>query len=213
MKLCVIGLGRFGYSLAVYLAEQGNEVLAVDKNESIIEAIRDHVTQAICADIKDEETLLAVGVEDIDTVIIGIGEDFSQSTLITALLKKKLQVPNVIARAMNDIHETVLKLVGANKVISLERNMALKLAHKLSMPIGELVHITDDFVTTQIKISKSSVGKKIKNLVDVNTQQVACIAVKKGGKFVLTTPEYVVLKDDVLVFAGSRKALDNLIDI
>lgn len=87
MKFCVIGLGRFGYQLAKSLAEQGAEVLAIDSSESIVEAIRDRVTQAICTRIVDEDSLLEIGVGEMDTVIVATGEDFAQSVLITALLK------------------------------------------------------------------------------------------------------------------------------
>ncbi len=211
MKFCVIGLGRFGYQLATSLSDQGNEVLAVDKNESIIDSISNHVTQAICTTITDEESLTSIGVEDIDTAIVAIGEDFAQSILITALLKRGLKVHTVIARAMNKIHENILTLVGADKVISLEREMAQKLAEKLSMPLGELVHITDDFATTQIKAPASLVGKSIKDLYQKNKFQVACIAVKKGNQMVLINNEYIIMDNDILLFAGNRKALNSLI--
>jgi trk system potassium uptake protein TrkA len=213
MKFCVIGLGRFGYHLIVSLSDQGNEVLAIDKNETIIESLRDYVTQAICAEIRDEDTLLAVGIEAIDTVIVAIGDDFAQATLITALLKKKIKVPKGIARAVNEIHETILRLVGADKVLSLEKDMAIKTAHKLSMPVGELVHITDDFATNQIRISNKHVGKTVNEIVNPKSHRVTCIAVKKGENLILISPEYIVLENDVLVFAGSRKALSALIHL
>ena len=150
MKLCVIGLGRFGYELAVSLAGLGHEVLAIDKNEDLVESIKDDITQAISLNVEDEDSLHEIGIDEVDTAIVAVGEDFAQSVLITALLKK-LNVPNVIARATNQMHESILKLVGASKVLVLEREMAIKLAHKLSMPLGELINITADFATTQIK--------------------------------------------------------------
>lgn len=213
MKFCVIGLGRFGYQLAVTLAQEGSEVLAIDKNDSLVESIRDEVTQAICADIKTEETLLAIGIEDIQTVIITIGDDFSQSTLITALLKKCLKVPCVIARAVNEIHETILKLVGADEVISLEKNTAIKLAHKLSSRVGDFVQITDDFATTQIHAPLSFIGKTIRDVINLKIHKVMCVAVRKSGKTMLVTPDYIIMEKDVLLFAGNIKALSCLIHL
>ena len=212
MKLCVIGLGKFGYELAHSLAEQGNEVIAIDKNEELVEDIKDNVTQAICSQIDDEESLHNVGIEEMDTVIVAVGDDFAQSVLITALLKKNFNIPHIIARATNRMHENILKLVGASRVLVLEREMAIKLAHKLSMPIGELVHITQNFATTQLKAPTQFVGKTVKEISN-SSKRIACIAVKKGSEIVLVGPDYIILENDILLFAGSRKALATLMHI
>ena len=90
MKFCVIGLGRLGYQVAVTLAENGMEVMAVDSNEGIVASIRDKVTQAICMRVTDEASMRSIGVDEMDTVIVAMGENFAQSILITALIKKKL---------------------------------------------------------------------------------------------------------------------------
>jgi trk system potassium uptake protein TrkA len=211
MKFCVIGLGRFGYQLAMSLSEHGNEVLAVDKSEATVDDISDHVTQAVCTKIIDEESLTSIGVENIDTAIVCVGEDFAQSTLITALLKRGLKVQTVIARAMNKIHENILTLVGADKVISLEREMAIRLAEKLSMPLGDLVHITNDFATAQIQAPAGLIGKSLKEVCAVKKLAVACIAVKKGNEMLLVSPEYIIMDEDILLFAGNRKALNALV--
>ena len=117
MKCAIIGLGRFGYQIATSLSDLGMEVLAIDSNESIIASIRDKVTQAICLRVTDEESLQTIGIEDMDTVVVAMGEDFAQSILITALLKKQLNIKNVVARAINKLHETILLLVGADRIV------------------------------------------------------------------------------------------------
>src|SRR5256885_2026701 len=103
MKFCVIGLGRFGYQVATGLAEHGMEVMAVDSNEAIVASIRDQVTHAVCMLVVDEVSLRSIGIDEMDTVIVATGENFAQAILITALLKKRLHVPHVIARAINEI--------------------------------------------------------------------------------------------------------------
>lgn len=90
MKFCVIGLGRLGYQVAVRLAENGMEVMAIDKDESIIASIRDQVTHAICLQVTDEASLSNVGVDEMDTVIVAMGENYAESILTTALLKNDL---------------------------------------------------------------------------------------------------------------------------
>src|SRR5436190_20224746 len=108
MKFCVIGLGRFGYQVATVLSENGMEVLAIDSNESIVASIRDSVAHAIVMKVTDEASLRSIGVDEIDTVIVAMGEDTSESILLTALLKKHLKTPYVISRAIDDINKEIL---------------------------------------------------------------------------------------------------------
>lgn len=210
MKFCVIGLGRYGFHVAVRLAEQGMEVLAIDSDEAIVTAIRDFVTHAICMQVSDEESLRAVGIEDVDTVLVSMGENFAQSILVTALLKKQLNIPNVIARATSQIHETILKLVGADKVIAPEREHAIRLANTLSLPFIDLVNVTDNFAITQLRAPEYFVGKTIGELQLRKNRKVSCIGVKKGNDIVLIDQNYVVLENDSLVFAGDQEDLEAL---
>lgn len=213
MKFCIIGLGRFGYNLAIFLSEHGHEVLAVDKNDSAVSAIKDYVTQAVCANVTDAETLLQIGIEDIQTVIVAIGEDFAQSTLITALLKKEIQTPVVIARAMNQIHETVLKLVGADQVLLLEKEIAFKLAEKLNMPIGDMIQVSDNFATLKLQMNKRFVGKTIKQIIHTKNNKITALAVQKGDEMILITSDYIVMENDVILFAGNKRSLSLLIEL
>lgn len=132
MKFCVIGLGRLGYQVAIGLAEKGLEVIAIDKDEAIIATIADHVTHAICMHVADEHALRSVGIDEVDTVIVTMGENLAESILVTALLKKRLNIPTVIARASNEIHRDILKLVGADEVVLPEREVGIRLADSLS---------------------------------------------------------------------------------
>src|ERR1700752_1933697 len=115
MKFCVIGVGRLGYHVAVTLADNGMEVLAVDSNEIIIDSIRDKVSQAICLRITDEDDLRNIGVADFDVVIVAMGENFAESILVTALLKQNLKIGRVITRSINKIHKNILQLIGADQ--------------------------------------------------------------------------------------------------
>lgn len=210
MKFCVIGLGRFGNQLARTLSEQGMEVLAIDREESLIAAIRDKVTQAICMNVDSEESLRAVGIEDMDTVIVAMGEDFAQSILITALLKKHLHIPQVISRAVNKVHENILKLVGADRVVFPERDLGIRLAHNLSFSMAEFVQVSDKFAISEIKAPESFVGKTIEELKLRKSRHVMCIAVKKDGEITLISPDYVVTAEDNLILAGKNV---NLADV
>lgn len=213
MKFCVIGLGRFGYQLAVSLAKQGMEVMAIDRDEAIVSSIKDKVTQAVCLNIRDEESLQSVGAEEMDTVIVAMGESFEQSILITALLKKRLNIPYVIARSTYEIHDDILRLVGADKVVLPERYVGKRLAINLSLPFVELIHITDTFSITQMRAPKDFIGKTIADLNLKKTKHVSCIAIKKGKDIVLVDPDYVIMENDVLLLTGENKNLAAMVHV
>jgi len=213
MKFCIIGLGRFGYQLAISLAKQGMEVLAIEKDETIVSSIKDKVTQAICMKVTDEEALLSVGVDEVDTVIVAMGENFEQSILITAILKKRMNIPYVIARSTNAIHDEILKLVGADKVVLPERYVGKRLAINLSLPFMELIHITDRFSITQIKAPKDFIGKTIAELDLRKTRHVSCIAIKKGTEIIMVEHDYVVMENDILLLAGENKYLAAMVHV
>lgn len=134
MKVCVIGLGRFGYEVATGLSENGVEVMAIDSNETIVSSIKDNVTQAICMNVTDEAVMRNVGIDEMETVVVAMAENFAQSILITSLVKKRLGVKTVIARAINDIHAEILVLVGADRTILPEKEIGRRLADSLSSP-------------------------------------------------------------------------------
>lgn len=132
MKICVIGLGNFGYSLATTLADTGQEVLAIDNNMQIVSSIKDKVTHALCMHVSNQDGLIAAGLPDVDTAIVAIGQDFAHAVLITALLKKKIGIKQVIARATTDLQKEILELVGADLVIMPEQETAQRVASELS---------------------------------------------------------------------------------
>jgi trk system potassium uptake protein TrkA len=210
MKFCIIGLGRFGYHVATGLAENGMEVLAIDSNESIIASIRDQVTQAICMRVTDEASLRSVGVDDMDTVVVAMGENFAQSILVTALLKKRMGIKKVIARAINDIHKEILHLTGADQVILPEREIGMRLADNLSTPFTELFRMSKDFSISLIKAPASFIGQSVKKLNLYKNYHVYCIGVKKNEEISCMAPDYVIQEHDKLVFSGTNKDLEKI---
>lgn len=213
MKFCVIGLGRFGHQVATTLAENGMEVLAVDSNEAIVASIRDHVTHAICMRVTDEASLRSIGVNETDTAIVAMGESFAQSILITALLKKRLEIPKVIARAMDEMHKDILKLVGADRVILPEKEIGIRLADNLSSPFMDLIRITKHFWISQIVAPKSFVGKHVDELDLFKQYNIRCIGKREEEKVIPIAPEYIVQDHDKLIFVGNNKDLEKIAKI
>jgi len=208
MKFCVIGLGRLGYQVATTLADHGMEVLAVDSNESIIASIRDNVTQAICMRVTDENSLRSIGIDEIDTVVVAMGENFAQSVLVTALLKKKLNVPRVIARAINEIHKEILQLVGADQYILPEREVGIRIADNLSSPFMDLIRLDNTFSVSQVMAPKHLVGKTIKEINFFGNFDIKCIGIKQDKQIIDSNPEYIVMDTDKLILSGKNANLE-----
>lgn len=210
MKFCVIGVGRFGHYVATTLADHGMEVLAVDSNASVIENIKDRVTQAICLRINDEEGLRSIGIEEMDTVIVAMGENFAQSILVTALLKQKLHITTVIARSISSIHKDILELIGADMVILPEREMGIKLADQLSLPFRALLRITPKFSISQIAAPYKFVGKSLAELDLRENYHVTCVGRKDDDEIIHLEHDYIITAEDVLLLAGNNKDLDKI---
>lgn len=213
MKFGVIGVGRFGYQVAVTLADHGMEVLAVDSNESIIASIRDKVTQAITLRVSDEDDLRSIGMEQMDTVIVAMGENFAQSILVTALLKQRLKIPVVIVRSISEIHKDILKLIGADQVILPEKEMGLRLADNLSLPFNSLMRITSHFSIAQFTVPRKFVGKTIEEINFVEHYHIQCIGQKVGEEVDLLPSDYRVKENDIIICAGLNRDLARFVKL
>ena len=210
MKFCVIGLGRFGYQVATVLSENGMEVLAIDSDESIVASIRDSVAHAIVMDVTDEASLRSIGVDEIDTVIVAMGEDSTESILITALLKKHLKTPYVITRAIDDLNKEILTLVGADRVILPEKEIGIRLADNLSSPFVDVTRLTKNFSVINIVAPEDFVDKTMGELNLFEEYEVYCIGKKEEEKITPLGPDYIIKELDKLIFAGPNKNLEKL---
>jgi len=208
MKFCVIGLGRFGYQVATGLAENGMDVMAIDDNENTVASIRDQVTHAICMRVTDEESLRSVGVHEMDTVIVAMGEAFAQSILLTALLKKKLGIEKIIARGTNEIHKDILKLVGADRVILPEKEIGIRVADNLSSPFVDLMRLTKQFSISLILAPEQVVGKSIRDVAFYEQHSIRCIGIQHDEEVVPVGHDYVIKTGDKLVCAGHNSDLE-----
>ena len=167
MKIAVIGLGRFGRSLALSLAERGAEVIAIDKAREAVEAVKDKVALAVILDGENEESLKAQGVDKVDIAVVSIGEDNLRSIELTTLRLKKIGVKTVISRAFESIDREILGSIGADKVVFPEDESGVRLARSLTAS-NVLDHISlddsDTYSMAQIEAPKRFWGKKIGDL-------------------------------------------------
>ncbi len=163
-KVVVIGLGRFGASVAERLYAQGAEVLAIDRNLKLVEAIDEKVSAAIACDATVRENLVAYNVGQMDTAVIAVGVNFEASVLLT-LQCKELGVPRIIAKALNPLQERVLLEVGADQVVMPEEEMGLRLAdHILHESVVDFVELPQGYSLRRIIVQKEWVGRTLGDL-------------------------------------------------
>lgn len=202
----VIGLGIFGYRVAVELFGLGNKVLAVDRNRKLVEQIKEKVTEAVVADASDYEALEELKIQDFKTVIVGMSDNLEQLILCVTNLKK-LGVENVIAKANRKIHEEILNKIGADEVILAEREMAERLAHKISRPdILEVIDVDSDVKLVNVRLSKKFEGKTLKDLKLRQKFNINVILLKRKDKPIklITDPEITFKEGDELYVAGNE---------
>lgn len=207
-QFAVIGMGRFGSSIARALHSMGHTVLAVDTNEQRIQDAAHMVTHAVTADCTDEAALRALDIQSFDVVIVAIGQDI-QSSILTTLILKEIGVRMIIAKAQNDLHGKVIKKIGADKVIFPERDMGLRVAHHLMSPnIIDYIEISEDHSIIEMKASAAQIGKSLRQL-DIRAKY-SCnvMAVKRGGRMnIAPNPDDQLRSNDVLVVVGSNRDL------
>lgn len=205
----VIGLGRFGTEAARRLYELDCEVLAIDQDSNLVQQISGSVTQAVVGDARDKEVLKAIGVTDFDCAIVGIGNSFGDSVLVTMNLIE-LGVPYVVCKAHDETHRQVLLKLGAHKVLIPEQEQACRLARNLSSPnVLEYIELSDAFGIIEVPAPTAWLGK---SLLELNVRAklgVNIIAVKQGDAInVSPGADYEISLGDVLVILGKNDALD-----
>lgn len=205
-SFAVIGLGRFGTSVAKVLAELGNEVLAIDKNPEVIREIASIVTYAVEADVMDEKALRELGLGNVDAVVVSIGSDL-ESSIMATLISKELGVKKVIAKALTELHGKVLSKIGADRIIYPERDMGIRVAHNLtSKNILDYIEFSPDFSIVEIEAIEDWVGKDLKGLRLRNKYGVNIIAIRRDNHTNISpTAEDNIEAGDILIIVGSTE--------
>lgn len=178
-RFAVIGLGRFGSRLAKNLAAAGAEVIAIDRDRSIVEDLRDQVTLAIAMDATDEQALKIQGVDQVDCAVVGIGHDFEANALATVLLKS-MRVKRVMSRAGNDMQAQILRRIGADSVVSPEDEAADRWSHRLLAPfLIDHVELAEDYALVQLAAPDVWVGRTLAELDLRRKHNVTVVAIRR----------------------------------
>ncbi|HWL13900.1 MAG TPA: TrkA family potassium uptake protein, partial [Ureibacillus sp.] len=185
-QYAVIGLGRFGTSVARRLHEAGQEVLGIDSNEERVENAEPYVTDSAIADSTEEKALKSLGITNFDCVIVAIGDDI-QASILTVMLLKNLGIKKIIAKATSKRHGQVLETIGVNWVIYPERDMGERVANQLLSPnMLNYIELSKDYNLEEIMLPKKMIGKNLKEL-DVRARfQVSVIAIIRNHEIIVS---------------------------
>lgn len=205
----VFGLGRFGKSVAITLAESGCEVMVVDKDPAAIQEMAEFVTHAINADVTDSDVMEELGISNFDGAVVGIGQSLEASVMIT-ILAKEMGVPYVLAKAKSELEGKVLKKVGADAVILPEKEMGIRMANNLLMGnFFDAVELSSTFSMMEIDVLEEWDQKSLLQLDLRKKYKFNVVGMKSKGKFDINPdPEKPLSKDDILMVIGRNDILN-----
>jgi trk system potassium uptake protein TrkA len=212
-QYAVLGLGNFGFYLASRLYEKGHDVLAVDKDKTRVQEIRDKVSQAVVADTTDRRVIESLGIKELDAAVVCIGSVLSES-ILAVLNLKEIGVKQVYAKAISEIHGRILQKIGASEILFPEKDMAISLAERLHNPnLIEYLPVLEGFSIVHLAPPKTFIGKKLRELDLINRYGVQVVAVKElvpERLNMIPTANFVLKDSDLMILLGPSKALDKL---
>ncbi len=225
-KFAVIGVGRYGSTIARSLAEKGSQVFAFDDNEEKIADIKDEVAFAVTLDATDVRALRGQKIEDMDAVVVAIGENF-EATILTSVHLLDMGVRRIITRASGPHQKLILQKIGIKEILTPEDEVAYVIREKLINPsILSFLQLPDDYEIAEIIAPKGVIGREIGNIEFTSRYELTLVTIKreypktKDGveiieKHVIGVPkdENVITEKDTLVIFGTAKNLQRFMDI
>jgi trk system potassium uptake protein len=214
-QVAVMGLGRFGVSVASTLYDMGNDVLALDTDEKNLASLPSRITHAVQADATNEAVLKDLGIKDYDVAIVSIGSSIEASVLSTILVKK-LGVPYVMARANNELHGNILERIGADIVVHPEREMGIRAAHNMTIrAASDYMPIVRSYGIAKIEAMPFMVGRKLSELGcgQRGKYGVAVLVLQRRSEVIVTPdPGETVREGDVIVLSGEDEKIERLLE-
>jgi trk system potassium uptake protein TrkA len=210
-EYAVIGMGRFGRSVAATLTQLGHQVMAIDKDEEALRHVADEVTHAVQIDTTDADALRSVGIANFDAVVVAIG-DFIQESILTTLLLKELGCKRIITKAVDDLQAKVLERVGADLIVRPEREMGARIAHLLASPgVIDVMEVSPTFSIEELSVPDRLSGRSLKDL-DLRVKYgVSVLLIRRDGQLLISPDGETQLRaGDVLVVVGENRQLSKL---
>ncbi len=213
-NFCIIGLGRFGMTLAVTLTEAGKHVMIIDTNEKTVETMADIVDAAILGDGTEEAVLRAADVKSYDCVVVSMSENINDSVLAVILLKE-LGVPYIIARAGSERHAKVLEKLGVDRIVFPEADIGVKMGRMLSYHgVQQYVEFSEDTTIVEIEVPKAWVGKNLLELDVRKRLNINVVTMRRKNspkKGITADPKAEFKAGDFVTIIGENTAIQKLL--
>ncbi|MDY3974741.1 TrkA family potassium uptake protein [uncultured Veillonella sp.] len=207
----IIGLGRFGSTLAKKVTALGHEVYGVDRDEKVVQKLAPYIAQSVVADFTDEDTIAELHLETLDMVVIAIGEEMN-AKLLTAMVLKDLKSPYIVAKASSLMESKLLKKVGVDFIVYPEIDMAERVAQMLSGDhIVDYFQLSKDIGIVEIKTPNFMVDKSLKELELRKSYNVNVVAIKRNNEVMAPPdPNDKLRATDMLILIGQNDEITKL---
>ncbi|OFT90313.1 potassium channel family protein [Corynebacterium sp. HMSC28B08] len=205
--VAVLGLGRFGSSLAKELTAHGVEVLGVDADARLVEQCKSELTDAAVADTTDMDALQQLGIGDFDRVVLGIGSSL-ESSILTASALLELGVPDVWAKADSKAHARILTQIGVHHVVRPERDTGRRVAHLLGGRFQDFAEFDEDFGMIKMHPPAFLQGGPVDNEALSSRAGVRVVEARVNGDWQPITSDTRLSSEDLIIVAGELSALE-----
>lgn len=208
-QILIIGLGKFGMSVARTLSQYDCDVMAIDESAELVDKVSEFVTHSARVDAGDVDALKELGVSNFDTAIIGVGDDLEASIMI-ALTLKELKVPYIIAKSRDDVHTKLLTMIGVDKVVQPERDIGIRVAKTLMHKnLIEQMEVGKEYSIVEIETPREWIGSRL-NQLNVRPKyniNILCIE-KPDNRIIIPVADYEIEEGDNLMLIAPNKELE-----
>jgi trk system potassium uptake protein TrkA len=225
-KFAVIGLGQFGTAIAKTLADRGAEVLAIDYDEDYVEDIKEDVAYAVALDATDIKSLRAQNIQDMNAVVVAIGENF-EALLLCVVLLMELDVQRIIARANGKHQRLILEKIGVKEILSPENDVGLAVAERLLNPtILTTLMLPDNYEIAEIKTPRTMIDRSIGDIGLRAKYNLNLITIKRYAETAdseeptaephilgVPSPDLILLASDTILVFGLARDVERFIEI
>lgn len=206
-QIVIIGLGKFGMSVAKLLSRYNYDVLAIDDSDSLIEEAIPYVTRAIKLNAADTEALKAVGIANFDIAIVGIGDNI-ESSLMISLTLKEFGIPFIVSKARDEKHAKLLEMIGVNKIVQPEIDSAIRLTNTLATKyVHEKIDLGKEYSIVEIEAPTAWIGHTFAELTLRQKYSINVVCVKKGEDVIFPMANYRLEEKDCLLIMASNEEL------
>lgn len=200
--VAVVGLGRFGKSLALELMDGKTEVLGIDADPDAVESVADRLTHAVVADSTKEEVMRQLAVHECDRAVVGIGSDI-ESSILTSSVLVEMKIPAIWAKAISNAHARILRQLGVHKVVRPEHDMGVRVAHLVRGRMIDYIEFDDDFAMVKTPAPEFLLNQSLRETAIRQKTGVTVVAIKRPGEgFTYATADTVIQKGDTLIVSG-----------